>query len=126
MAANPGKSMEQLVEALRSRREHLQQGGGAERLAKQKEEGKLTARERIDALVDPRSFEEIGLFAQHFPLADAAGMFQAAVLTCSEPNSCGRPLLEAAFSWPRAASRKPPRRWRGREARGRRGGLCRA
>jgi methylmalonyl-CoA carboxyltransferase large subunit len=65
MAAQSGKSMEQLVEALRSRREHLQQGGGAARLAKQKEEGKLTARERIEALVDPDSFEEIGLFAQH-------------------------------------------------------------
>ena len=35
------------------------------RLAKQKEQGKLTARERIDALVDGGSFEEIGLFAQH-------------------------------------------------------------
>jgi acetyl-CoA carboxylase carboxyltransferase component len=65
MAADPGKSMEQLVEALRSRREHLQQGGGADRLARQKEEGKLTARERIEALADPGSFEEIGLFSQH-------------------------------------------------------------
>jgi methylmalonyl-CoA carboxyltransferase large subunit len=65
MAVDAGKSMDKLVESLRSRREHLQQGGGAERLAKQKEEGKLSARERIDALVDPGSFEEIGLFAQH-------------------------------------------------------------
>src|SRR5207237_6588286 len=30
-----------------------------------KEQGKLTARERIEALADPGSFEEIGLFAQH-------------------------------------------------------------
>jgi methylmalonyl-CoA carboxyltransferase large subunit len=65
MAADPGKSMEELVGALRSQREHLQQGGGADRLARQREEGKLTARERIDTLVDPGSFEEIGLFAQH-------------------------------------------------------------
>ena len=40
-------------------------GGGADRLAKQHQQGKLTARERVDALVDPGSFEEIGLFAEH-------------------------------------------------------------
>ena len=34
-------------------------------MAKQKEQGKLTARERIAALVDEASFEEFGLFAQH-------------------------------------------------------------
>src|SRR5271167_2375440 len=65
MAVKSRNSMEDLVEALRKKREHLQQGGGTERLAKQKEQGKLTARERIDALVDPGSFEELGLFAQH-------------------------------------------------------------
>jgi methylmalonyl-CoA carboxyltransferase large subunit len=57
--------MEGLIEDLRRNRERLRQGGGPERLAKQKAEGKLTARERIDALVDPGSFEEVGLFAQH-------------------------------------------------------------
>jgi methylmalonyl-CoA carboxyltransferase large subunit len=57
--------MDQLVEELRQNRERLEQGGGPDRLAKQKEQGKLTARERIDNLVDPGSFEELGLFAQH-------------------------------------------------------------
>jgi methylmalonyl-CoA carboxyltransferase large subunit len=70
----PGKSMEALTEALRKKREHLRQGGGPDRLAKHKEQGKLTARERIDALVDGGSFEEFGLFAQHrqvhFGMAD--------------------------------------------------------
>ena len=41
------------------------QGGGAERIAKQHNSGKLTARERITKLVDEGSFQEIGLFAQH-------------------------------------------------------------
>jgi methylmalonyl-CoA carboxyltransferase large subunit len=59
------KSMEQLVEELRQKKEQLRQGGGADRLAKQRNEGKLTARERIEALVDAGSFEELGLFAQH-------------------------------------------------------------
>ena len=40
-------------------------GGGADKLEKQHQAGKLTARERIDALVDPDSFEETGLFAEH-------------------------------------------------------------
>ena len=74
MAAKTPKSMDDLVDALREKREQLQQGGGAERLAKQKEQGKLTARERIAALVDADSFEEFGLFAQHrqvnFGMAD--------------------------------------------------------
>lgn len=57
--------MDQLVDELRKRKEDEQAGGGAARLAKQHEGGKLSARERIDGLVDPGSFEEIGLFAQH-------------------------------------------------------------
>ena len=37
-------------------------GGGQARIDKQHEKGKLTARERIDLLVDPGSFQEIGKF----------------------------------------------------------------
>lgn len=59
------KTMEELSQDLRARKEQLEQGGGPDRQAKQKKEGKLTARERVDALVDSGSFEEIGLFAQH-------------------------------------------------------------
>ncbi|RUL87334.1 acyl-CoA carboxylase subunit beta [Tautonia sociabilis] len=57
--------MDDLVAELRQKKEHLRQGGGPDRLAKQKEQGKLTARERIDTLLDPGTFEEFGLFAQH-------------------------------------------------------------
>jgi len=60
-----GKSMRGLVDELHRKRQHLYEGGGPDRLAKQKEQGKLTARERIAALVDDASFEEFGLFAQH-------------------------------------------------------------
>jgi methylmalonyl-CoA carboxyltransferase large subunit len=65
MAAETKKTVEGLIDGLRQKKEHLRQGGGPDRLAKQREQGKLTARERIDALVDPGSFEEFGLFAQH-------------------------------------------------------------
>ena len=40
-------------------------GGGADRVAKQHATGKLTARERIDALVDPGSFVELDKFVTH-------------------------------------------------------------
>jgi methylmalonyl-CoA carboxyltransferase large subunit len=59
------RTMESLVEALRERREQLKQGGGAEKVEAQRHQGKLTARERVSALVDADSFEEFGLFAQH-------------------------------------------------------------
>jgi propionyl-CoA carboxylase beta chain len=49
-------------------------GGGEERVKKQREAGKLTARERIDALFDRGSFEEIDKFVTHrcldFGMAD--------------------------------------------------------
>lgn len=64
MSANR-KTMQDLIADLRQKKEHLKQGGGPDRQAKQKEQGKLTARERIDALADSKSFEEFGLFAQH-------------------------------------------------------------
>ncbi len=41
------------------------QGGGADKLDKHRAAGKLTARERVSALVDNGSFQETGLFAQH-------------------------------------------------------------
>src|SRR5947209_11820210 len=63
--AEKRKTMDDLVGDLRKTKERLRQGGGPERLARQKEQGKLSARERIDTLVDAGSFEEIGLFAQH-------------------------------------------------------------
>jgi methylmalonyl-CoA carboxyltransferase large subunit len=59
------KSMEALIDTLREKRLHLQQGGGEKRSDRQHEQGKLTARERVRELVDADSFEEIGLFARH-------------------------------------------------------------
>ncbi|MFO0890611.1 MAG: acyl-CoA carboxylase subunit beta [Isosphaeraceae bacterium] len=59
------KSMEDLIKDLRAKKGQLEQGGGPDRLAKQKKEGKLTARDRVAALVDANSFEEMGLYAQH-------------------------------------------------------------
>lgn len=74
MSAPAPKSMDQLIATLREDRDRVKLGGGVDRLAKQREHGKLTARERIDALVDPNSLSEFGMFAQHrqtnFGMAD--------------------------------------------------------
>ncbi len=40
-------------------------GGGYDRIAQQHKKGKLTARERIEVLLDPESFEETGMFVEH-------------------------------------------------------------
>lgn len=50
---------------LEERNVHAELGGGAERIAKQHQAGKLTARERIGRLLDPGSFEEIDKFVTH-------------------------------------------------------------
>jgi len=59
------KSMQDKIADLNARRAELELGGGKDRIDKQRQSGKLTARERIVALVDKNSFEEIGLFARH-------------------------------------------------------------
>jgi methylmalonyl-CoA carboxyltransferase large subunit len=59
------KTMAEKVTGLGAKRAELKLGGGAERIEKQHASGKLTARERVTSLVDPGSFQEIGLFALH-------------------------------------------------------------
>lgn len=50
---------------LRKMRAKALEGGGAERIAKQRARGKMTARERVEALLDPGTFNEIGPFITH-------------------------------------------------------------
>jgi methylmalonyl-CoA carboxyltransferase large subunit len=57
--------MQKKVEELKKRRAKVMLGGGADKIEKQHKAGKMSARERIDALVDQDSFEENGLFAEH-------------------------------------------------------------
>ncbi|MFL6292100.1 MAG: acyl-CoA carboxylase subunit beta [Thermoanaerobaculia bacterium] len=55
----------QAIEDLRSRLAAAELGGGAERIRKQHEAGKLTARERIELLLDAGSFVEIDALVTH-------------------------------------------------------------
>ena len=65
MATVTAHSMHEKVEELRRRANETKLGGGADKLQKQRKSGKLTARERVEALIDPESFDETGLFAEH-------------------------------------------------------------
>ena len=62
------------IEQLAQRNRAAEIGGGKERLDRQKAEGKMTARERIDVLLDKDSFEEFDKFVKHrcldFGMAD--------------------------------------------------------
>ena len=53
---------------LRARREKVRAGGGAERIARQHAKGKLTARERVELLFDPGTFQELDTYAM--PIGD--------------------------------------------------------
>src|SRR5947208_12277829 len=70
----PASLLRPLVEDLAERRERARLGGGEERIARQHEQGKLTARERLDLLIDHGTFCEFGLHAQpHFSQTAMAG-----------------------------------------------------
>jgi propionyl-CoA carboxylase beta subunit len=53
------------VADLEARRREAELGGGEARIKRQHEKGKLTARERIDLLLDRGSFQELGTFVRH-------------------------------------------------------------
>jgi propionyl-CoA carboxylase beta chain len=53
------------INELYDRRREVELGGGDAKIDKQHEKGKLTARERIDILVDPGSFVELNPFIEH-------------------------------------------------------------
>jgi propionyl-CoA carboxylase beta chain len=57
--------MKDIVQRLQEHRDAAKLGGGLQRIAAQHAKGKLTARERIELLVDPGSFEEWDMFVEH-------------------------------------------------------------
>ncbi|PQM56606.1 MAG: methylmalonyl-CoA carboxyltransferase [Rhodobacteraceae bacterium] len=57
--------MNKILDELEKRRREAKQGGGKARIEAQHKKGKLTARERIEVLVDPGSFEEFDMFVTH-------------------------------------------------------------
>jgi len=65
---------ERALDVLREKARRAEEGGGAERVQRQHAEGKLTARERVELLLDEGSFEELDKLVEHrcldFGMAD--------------------------------------------------------
>src|SRR5438876_4211921 len=80
-------SMKDKVEELLRRRAEAKKMGGEARLARQKERGKLDARARLDLLLDPGTFREIGVLATHLGRADGA--------TPADGVVCGTGMVDA-------------------------------
>ncbi len=84
MAGKKPPTMVKQVEALNKARVATRLGGGEKRLAKQREAGKMTARDRVTALLDEGTFQEIGLFRKNRTTAfgmDVADMPADGVVT---------------------------------------------
>jgi len=57
--------MNDIIAELEQRRENARLGGGQKRIDAQHQRGKLTARERIELLLDENSFEELDMYVEH-------------------------------------------------------------
>src|SRR5215210_2118486 len=79
-AAKPSsKRLQELTDELRQLEAKLRLGGGPEKVEKQHSQGKLTARERIDLLLDKDSYsQEIGLLVAYDQYKEAEGSRQKA------------------------------------------------
>jgi acetyl-CoA carboxylase carboxyltransferase component len=74
--------LREATERLRAEEESLREGGGAEAIARQHAKGRKTARERIDALIDPGTpFLELGLWAGYQMYEEWGGAPAAGVIT---------------------------------------------
>jgi len=83
------------INELYDRRREIELGGGDDRIEKQHEKGKLTARERIELLVDPGTFVELNPFIEHrctdFGLGEQKGPGDGVVTGYGKVN--GRPIF---------------------------------
>jgi len=59
------RTISEKIKEYQQKVETIKRGGGEKRIEKQHSLGKLTARERIDAIFDPNSFQELFMFAKH-------------------------------------------------------------
>src|SRR3546814_37109 len=83
---------------LRERQRRAQAMGGPAKVKRQKEQGKLTVRERIDALLDPGSFREIGSIAgaaEYGPNGELRD-FTPSNLLCGRGRLDGRTIVVSA------------------------------
>jgi 3-methylcrotonyl-CoA carboxylase beta subunit len=70
-----------LMSQVRNESEKIAEGGGAKGVENQHGKGRLTARERIELLVDPGTFFELGIYAAHGMYEEWGGAPAAGVIT---------------------------------------------
>jgi 3-methylcrotonyl-CoA carboxylase beta subunit len=73
--------MADLVSQVRNEEEKIGEGGGAKAIESQHAKKRLTARERIQLLVDPKTFFELGIYAAHGMYEEWGGAPAAGVIT---------------------------------------------
>jgi len=88
-------SWEADIEELRRREALARQMGGPEKVKRQHDAGRLTVRERIEALLDPGSFREIGALAgrAQYDADGAIASFQPANFVFGRGQIDGRPVV---------------------------------
>jgi len=83
-------SIDDKLNRLEEMRAEARLGGGSKRIESQHKKGKLTARERIELLVDPNSFEEFDMFVTHrstdFGLAEQKFLGDGVITGCGKIN----------------------------------------
>ena len=111
--------MNELTAEMEERRKRIEKGGGAARLKKQHEAGKLSARERVSALLDEGTFTELGVFTEH-----AGGELMSGVDAPGEGVVTGYGHIDGRTvfvfsqdftvlggSWEKCTAKKSPRSW---------------
>jgi 3-methylcrotonyl-CoA carboxylase beta subunit len=78
---NNMRAMLDLVSAVHNEEEEIREGGGAKAIESQHAKGRMTARERINKLVDPGSFFELGIYSAHGMYEEWGGAPCAGVVT---------------------------------------------
>src|SRR6202142_4124817 len=75
------RSLAELVAQVRNEEEKIREGGGPKAIESQHAKARLTARERINLLVDPGSFFELGAYTAHGMYEEWGGAPAAGVIT---------------------------------------------
>jgi methylmalonyl-CoA decarboxylase subunit alpha len=92
-------TMDDLVKDLEARRERIRQMGGPDKVQKQHDRGKLTARERLGLFFDDGVFFEVGMHGRPMGLTSGGGDVPADAVVCGFGKVDGRMVCAAAYDF---------------------------
>ncbi|MFO0573607.1 MAG: acyl-CoA carboxylase subunit beta [Polyangia bacterium] len=99
MSIPQGKTMRERVQELEAERARIQQMGGADKVQKQHERGKLTARERFARFFDGGEYFEVGIHGTQMGQAGATDRPPADAVICGYGPVNGRMVAAAAYDF---------------------------